>query len=48
MMMAAARPTGTEIATTPRPMMMEFFSPSIMLRSFHSFTNQSRVKPSSG
>ena len=46
--LAAASPTGTEIATTQQPMMIELVNPSIMLRSFQSFTNQSSVKPSSG
>ena len=47
-MMAAAKPTGTETATTPSPMMMEFHRPSIMARWFQSFTNQSSVNPSKG
>ena len=32
MMIAAARPTGTESATVPSPMMIEFRKPSIIAR----------------
>ena len=48
MMIAAAKPTGTEIATTPNPMMKEFQRPSIIWRSFQSLGNQPSVKPSKG